>query len=93
MTVAYGFVVSMQLNYRHHVLNIAKPLISAAGGGLVGFIVVKLAGASLGNLLTLLIGGVLFFVVYLVLMIFLRGLTRKEISQIPGGEFIMRMLY
>ena len=83
----------MQLNYRHHVLNIAKPLVSAAGGGLVGFIVVKLAGASLGNLLTLIIGGVLFFVVYLVLMIFLRGLTRKEISQIPGGEFIMRMLY
>ncbi|MBD5530924.1 MAG: hypothetical protein HDQ98_01805 [Lachnospiraceae bacterium] len=93
MAAAYGFVVSMQLNYRHNVLNIAKPLVSAAGGGLVGFIVVKLAGASLGNLLTLIIGGVLFFIVYLVLMIFLRGLTRKEISQIPGGEFIMRMLY
>lgn len=93
MAAAYGFVVSMQLNYRHHALNIAKPLVSAAGGGFVGFIVVKLAGASLGNLLTLLIGGALFFIVYLVLMIFLRGLTRKEISQIPGGEFIMRMLY
>ncbi|MCM1538273.1 MAG: polysaccharide biosynthesis C-terminal domain-containing protein [bacterium] len=92
MAVAYGFVVSMQLNYRHNVLNIAKPLISAAGGGLVGLIVVKLAGASLGNMLTLIIGGVLFFIVYLILMIFLRGLTRKEISQIPGGEFIMRML-
>lgn len=93
MAAAYGFVVSMQLNYRHQVLHIAKPLISAAGSGLVGFIVVKLAGASLGNLLTLLIGGMLFFVVYLVLMIFLHGLTRKEISQIPGGEFIMRMMY
>lgn len=93
MAGAYGFVVSMQLNYRHHVLNIAKPLISAAGGGLVGFIVVRLAGGALGNLLTLLIGGALFLLVYLVLIIFLRGLTRKEISKIPGGEFIMRMLY
>lgn len=93
IAAAYGFVVSMQLNYRHHVLSIVKPLVSAAGGGLVGFIVVKLAGSAFGNLLTLLIGGALFFIVYLVLMIFLRGLTRKEISQIPGGEFIMRMLY
>lgn len=93
MAAAYGFVVSMQLNYRHHVLNIAKPLISAAGGGLVGFIVVRLAGSAMGNLLTLLIGGALFLLVYLVLIIFLRGLTRKEISKIPGGDFIMRMLY
>lgn len=93
IAAAYGFVISMQLNYRHHVLNIAKPLISAAGAGLVGFIVVRLAGGALGNLLTLLIGGMLFLIVYLVLIVFLRGLTRKEISKIPGGEFIMRMLY
>ncbi len=93
MAAAYGFVVSMQLNYRYHILNISKPLVSAAGGGLVGFLVVRLAGSSLGSLMTLLIGGVLFMIVYLVLIIFLRGLTRKEISRIPGGEFIMRMLY
>ncbi len=93
MAVAYGFIVSMQLNYRHNVLHMIKPALSAAAAGFVGFIVVKLAGKAMGSILTLLVGGVLFVLFYLIMMVVLRGMTKREISRIPGGEFIMRLLY
>ncbi len=91
--LAYGFIVSMQLNYRHNVLNIVKPVLSAAAAGLVGMVVVRLAGKAMGNMLTLVVGLFLFGLFYLLIMVVLRGMSKREISKIPGGEFIMRLLY
>lgn len=89
----YGFLISMQLNYRHNALHIAKPVISAGVAGLIGIIIVKLGGKLMGSIVTLIVGLFFFFIFYFVMMIVLQGMTKREISRIPGGEFLLRLLY
>lgn len=90
--VTYGFVVSMQLNYAYKLYVYAKPLVCASFAALGGFAVAA-AGKSAPLFIIILLGMAIYFVLYVLLMIVLRGFSRKEMNVIPGANLIRSLIY
>lgn len=93
MAVAYGILMTMQLDYKHNLLHLVKPLISGAVSAGIGWLIVLLLGNKCADILVVLIGAVVFTVLYMIVMAALHGITKKELSRLPGGEFLIRMFW
>jgi stage V sporulation protein B len=93
MVAAYGVLMTMQLDYKHNMLNLVKPLISGAVSAGIGLLIVLLLGGKSADLLLLLIGAVIFIVIYMIVLAALHGITKKELSRLPGGEFLIRLFW
>lgn len=93
MAVLYGVLLTLQLDYKHNILHFVKPLISTAISGLIGFLIVKLFVAKVSAILTLLIGSIVFVILYLISMAALHGFSKKELTKLPGGAFLLQLFY
>lgn len=93
MAAAYGVLMTMQLDYKHNMLHLVKPLISGAVSAGIGLLIVLLLGGKSADLLILLIGAVIFIVIYMIVLAALHGITKKELSRLPGGEFLIRLFW
>lgn len=93
LAAVFGILLPLQIGYRHYVLHYVKPLISAAASGLIGMMIVMLFADKVANIITLIFGGVVFVILYMVLMAALHGLSRKELGRLPGGEFLKQFFY
>ncbi len=93
MAVAYGVLMTMQLDYKHNMLHFVKPLISGAVSAGIGLLIVLLLGGKSADLLVLMIGALVFVVLYMIVMAALHGITKKELSRFPGGEFLIRLFW
>ncbi len=82
--------ISKVLGYRKDVLkSFLLPLASAAVAGLVVFLLNGLIVTLIGDVLTLLICIVLFWFVYMLMMIILRGVRLHELGKLPLGSLLM----
>ena len=78
------------LKYRHDLArNLGMPIISAAVSGLLLLLIEKLLVDRIGEVLTLLIGAVIYIIVYMIIMILLKGVTTEELDKIPLGRLFM----
>ena len=93
MAVAYGVLMTMQLDYRHNFRHLIKPLIAGAISGGLGLLIVMLMTGKAADILVLIIGGIVFLILYLIVMASLHGFNKKELSMLPGGEFLIRLFY
>lgn len=93
MAIAYGVLITMQLDYRHNLLHLIKPLIGSVVSGGLGMLIVLLLGGKTADILILLIGGIVFLILYLIIMAALHGFSKKELAALPGGEFLIRLFY
>jgi len=93
MAVVYGVLMTMQLDYRHNFRHLIKPLIASAVSGGLGLLIVLLLNGKAADILVLLIGGIVFLILYLIIMASLHGFSKKELSALPGGEFLIRLFY
>lgn len=84
------FMVLKMLKLRSNILgNVGIPLVAAALSGLVLLAEKKLLADHIGEILTILIGLVIYVIVYMVLLIVLRGVRTSELEKIPMGKFLM----
>lgn len=93
LAVIYGALMTMQLNYRHNFRHLVIPLIASAISGGLGILIVLLLNGKAADILILLIGGIVFLILYLIIMASLHGFHKKELSMLPGGEFLIRLFY
>ena len=87
----FGFVMLFKMiKYRHNVLrNFGMPIISAAMAGLVLLLINRLFVDRIGEVLTLLIGVIVYTIVYMIVMIVLKGVKTEELEKIPIGRLFM----
>ncbi len=93
MACAYGVLMTMQLDYKHNLLHLIKPLIAGVVSAGIGLLIVMLLNGKAADVLILIIGGIVFTILYLIVMAALHGISKKELSRIPGGEFLIRLFY
>ena len=78
------------LKYRHNLVrNLGFPALSAALSGLMLLLIEKLLVDRIGEVLTVLIGAVIYFVLYMVILILLKGVSAEELEKIPFGRLFM----
>ena len=78
------------LKYRHNLVrNLGFPALSAALSGLMLLLIEKLLVDRIGEVLTVLIGAVIYFVLYMVILILLKGVSAEELEKIPLGRLFM----
>ena len=78
------------LKYRHDLVrNLGIPLISAAVSGLLLLLLERLLVDRIGEVLSLLIGAVIYIIVYMVAMILLKGVRTEELDKIPFGKLFV----
>jgi O-antigen/teichoic acid export membrane protein len=84
--VLCAVMIFRYLKLKRHILNmLVPPLFASAGAGFVVFLLNMLLVNVIGNLLTMLLGIVVFFVVYMLLLIVSRGLKTDELDRVPLG--------
>lgn len=84
------FMILKMVKLRSNILgNVGLPLIASALSGLVLLAENKILADHIGETLTLLVGLVIYVVVYMVLLIVLRGVRTHELENIPLGRFLM----
>ena len=62
------------------------PVASAAAAGLIVFLINKLLINVIGDILTLIICAVLFWVIYMLVMVITGGILAHELGKIPLGK-------
>lgn len=62
--------------------------IASGVSGLIGMLLCKALLGFAGNVITLIVGVPICFIVYNVLIILLKGMREDELEEIPGGRFI-----
>ena len=80
------FMISKMLRYRQdHFRSVLIPALASVVAGLLAFILNKLLVNRIGDLLTLIICVLIFFVSYMMVMIVTRGFLTHELKRIPLG--------
>ena len=84
------FLLFRMLKYRYDFLkNLGIPVLAAAVSGLILMFMNMLFVNKIGEVLTLIIGGVVFTIVYMLVLILLRGISTEELEKIPLGRLFM----
>jgi O-antigen/teichoic acid export membrane protein len=85
------FMLFKMLKYRHDIIrNAGIPTLSAAVAGLILLFTNKLFANLIGEVLTLLVGILIYTVVYFIVLILLKGITTEELERVPLGRLLMR---
>ena len=80
------FMLGKMLKYKQdHIKCVLLPLASSVAAGLIVFLLNKLLVNIIGDLLTMLLGIVVFWVIFMLVMIFTRGIMAHELSKVPLG--------
>lgn len=97
--IAVGLLVQLIMEYVYiylklrfvpdPVMTIAMPIICGAIVSLFNYLLVKYAGASLGEFITVLLGSVLTFVIYSILLMVTHTLTVNEWNEVPFGKYFI----
>ncbi|MBQ3796306.1 MAG: polysaccharide biosynthesis C-terminal domain-containing protein [Butyrivibrio sp.] len=78
------------LKYRQRLLrNFGFPILAAAAAGLVLMLLNKLLVDHIGEVLSLIIGAVVYTVVYMLILILIKGVKTEELEKIPFGRLFM----
>ena len=87
----FGLIMLFKMmKYRQNLIrNLGIPIISSAIAGLVLLLVNKLFVDRIGEILSMLIGIVVFTIVYMIIMIVLKGVKTEELEKIPMGRLFM----
>ena len=84
------YLILKMLKIRVNLLNnVGIPVACAAISGLIFFAEIRILSGVIGEILTLLIGVVIYTVVYVVIMIALKGVKTEELERIPLGKFLL----
>ena len=81
--------IKLNMNLKDHVL---KPTFASAVMGIIVYIVYKVIVSALGNAISTIIAICLGAIIYLLLVIFMKMLTKEEIYMIPFGTKIYSLL-
>ena len=81
--------IKLNMNLKDHVL---KPTFASAVMGIIVYIVYKVIAGALGNAISTIIAICLGAIIYLLLVIFMKMLTKEEIYMIPFGTKIYSLL-
>lgn len=81
--------IKLNMNLKDHVL---KPTFASAVMGIIVYIVYKVIVGALGNAISTIIAICLGAIIYLLLVIFMKMLTKEEIYMIPFGTKIYNLL-
>ena len=83
-------MIFKMLKYRQELVRtFCIPLIGAAISGLVLFLINLLLVNIIGEVLTMLGGALIYTVLYMILLIFLRGIKTHELHKIPFGRLFV----
>jgi O-antigen/teichoic acid export membrane protein len=83
-------VLFKMLKYRYHLLyTVGIPVVSAAISGLVIMFLNMLLVNLIGEVLTIVVGIVVFTIIYMLILIVLKGITTEELSKVPFGRLFM----
>ena len=84
------FMIFKMLKYRQELVKtFCIPLICAAVSGLILFVINLIFVNLIGDVLTLLIGIVVYTIIYMMLLIVLRGVKIHELQRIPLGRLFL----
>ncbi len=82
-----ALMINKYLGYRPNIIKIVGiSLVCSAVSGLVIFFINKLFINVIGDVLTLIICTIVFYILYLILMIFIGGINRGDLSKITFGK-------
>lgn len=84
------FLLFKMLKYRFDFLkNVGIPVIAAAVAGLILMFINMIFAKMIGEILTLIIGIIVFAVVYMLILIILRGIRAEELERSPLGKLFV----
>ena len=85
---AFCYLMISRVLHHHHewMMSFVLPLASAAAAGLVVFLLNKLLINVIGDILTLIVCALIFWLVYMLVMVVTGGLLAHELKRVPFGN-------
>lgn len=84
------FMIFKMLKYKSNLLlNVGIPLMASAVSGLAAYFIDRIFVNLIGEVLTLIVGVVLYSIIYMLILIVLKGVKTHELSSIPFGKYFM----
>lgn len=92
MCILNGLAIRKHMSYKQEVRRtFLIPTISAGVMGLILFILFKALYSLLGNTISTIVSIIVGIIVYFVLVIVLKGITEKELQEIPMGKTVAKV--